>query len=128
MKEGARIQIGMMKIMPVFDIPAWEDAEEAFGSLDEMLTRLRAKKGWQRATIRAAVILCNRALEMAGEPPIDEKTAARLIAPMRAAQVRNACLMAIAEGIRTEHRSEEDENAVVDLVLREIEKKAEPEA
>ena len=127
-KERMRIEIGMMKIMPIFDVPAWEDVEEKFGSLDAALEKLRAQKGWQRATIAMAAILCNRALELTGEKLIDEKTCARLITPMQAAKVRNACLMAISEGIRTEHRSEEDENEPVDLVLREIEKKAEPEA
>ena len=128
MKENKRIEIGMMKIMPIFDTPAWDDIEQKFGSLDKALEKLKAERGWQRATISAATILCNRALELAGDAPITERTAAKFITPKKAAGVRNACLIAIAEGIRTEHRSEEDDNEPIDLVLREIEKKAEPEA
>lgn len=126
--DKMRIQIGTMKIVPIFDVPAWEDVEERFGSLDAALDKLRAQKGWQRATIAMAAILCSRALDLTGGKPIDEKACARMITPRQAAGVRNACLMAISEGIRTEHRSEEDENEPIDLVLREIEKKEEPEA
>ena len=128
MKEGKRIEIGMMKIMPIFDTPAWDDIEQKFGSLDAAIEKLKADRGWQRATISAATILCNRALELNGEKPIDEKMAARFITPKKAAGVRNACLIAIATGIHTEHRSEEDDSGPIDLVLREIEKKPEPEA
>lgn len=127
MNEMMRIEIGMMKIMPIFDTPAWEDFEKKFGSLDEAIEKLKAEKGWQRATISAATILCNRALELAGEKPIDEKRMAKYVTPKRAPHVRNICLMAIVEGIHTEHKND-DEDEVVDLVLREIEKKPEPEA
>lgn len=128
MKEGKRIEVGMMKIMPIFDTPAWGDIEEKFGSLDAALEKLKADRGWQRTTIGVATILCNRALELAGDKPITEKMMTRFVTPKKAASVRNACLIAIAEGIRTEHRSEEEESGPVDLVLREIEKKPEPEA
>ncbi|MBQ8617656.1 MAG: hypothetical protein IJ418_09090 [Clostridia bacterium] len=128
MKERKRIRIGMMEIMPIFDVPAWEDVEEKFGSLDEALKRLNGKKGWQRATISMTTILCNRALEMTGDKLLDERTVARLMPVKHAMAARTACVMAIADGIRTEHSSEPEENERVDLVLREIEKKAEPEA
>ena len=128
MKERKRIRIGMMEIMPIFDVPAWEDVEEKFGSLDEALKRLNGKKGWQRATISMTTILCNRALEMTGDKLLDERTVARLMPVKHAMAARTAWVMAIADGIRTEHSSEPEENERVDLVLREIEKKAEPEA
>ena len=124
MKEGKRIQIGMMKIMPIFDTPAWGDIEERFGSLKEALAKLEAPKGWQRATAAMATILCNRALEEMGEPLLEEKKVARMIPPKEANDVRVACLRAIAIGSRVEHKMDDD--APVDLVLREIEKKAEP--
>ena len=124
-EEKRRIEIGMMKIMPIFDVPAWEDIEKRLGSLDEAIASLRKEKGWQRATIAAATILCNRALEIAGDKPITEAYAARMIRPIRAGEVRNACLFAIAEGMRTEHRGDAEDEPV-DLVLREIEKKQEP--
>lgn len=126
MKEGKHIQIGMMKIMPIFDIPAWEDIEERFGSLDEALEKLKGQKGWQRATISMTTILCNRTLDMAGEKPLDEKTVARLMPPRHAIEARTACILAIAAGLAMEHTGEPEENERVDLVLREIEKKAEP--
>lgn len=126
MKEGKRIQIGMMKIMPIFDIPAWEDIEKKFGSLDEALEKLKGQKGWQRATISMVTILCNRTLDMAGEKPLDEKTVARLIPARHAIEARTACIVAIADGLRMEHTDKLEENERVDLVLREIEKKAEP--
>ena len=126
--EEKRIQIGMMKIMPIFDIPAWDDIEKKFGSLDEALEKLQAKNGWQRAMISVATILCNRALELAGDEPLEEKKVARLLPPKYAHQARTACLWAIAEGSRVEHKSVEEESETVDLVLREIEKKPEPEA
>lgn len=128
MEEKRRIQIGMMKIMPIFDVPAWADVEEKFGSLDAALESLKKKNGWQRATISMATILCNRALEMAGEPLLEEKTVARMLAPKHAVWARNNCLFAIADGLRMEHVCEPEEGQRIDLVLREIEKKAEPEA
>ena len=128
MNQGKYIQIGMMKIMPIFDVPAWGDVEEKFGSLDEALKRLNGNKGWQRATISMVTILCNRTLEMTGDKLLDERTVARLMPVKHAMEARTACVMAIANGIRTEHTSEPEKNERVDLVLREIEKKAEPEA
>ena len=126
MKEGKHIQIGMMKIMPIFDVPAWGDIEEKFGGLDEALEKLKAKKGWQRATISMTTILCNRALDMAGGKLLDEKTVTRLMPARHAIEARTACIMAIAKGLAMEHTGEPEENERVDLVLREIEKKAEP--
>ena len=128
MEEKKRIQIGMMKIMPIFDVPAWAEVEEKFGSLDEALDALKKGKGWQRATITMTTILCNRALEMADENLLTEKDVARLLAPKHAPGARDNCVWAIADGLRMEHVSEPEEGERIDLVLREIEKKAEPEA
>lgn len=128
MEEKRRIQIGMMKIMPIFDVPAWADVEEKFGSLDAALEAMKKDRGWQRATISMVTILCNRALEMAGEKPLEEKEVARLLAPKHAPMARNNCMWAIADGLRMEHTGEPEDEQRVDLVLREIEKKAEPEA
>lgn len=128
MKERKRIRIGMMEIMPIFDMPAWDDVEEKFGSLDEALEKLKAEKGWRRATITMATILCNRALDLAGDKPLEERYVTRMMVNRDSYSVRTACLMAITEGLRTEHKGEPKENERIDLVLREIEKKAEPEA
>lgn len=126
-KERKRIKIGMMEIMPIFDIPAWEDIEEKFGSLDTAIEKLKAKKGWQRATVSMATILCNRALDLAGDKPLDERYVARMLPFRDAYSVRTACILAITEGLNTEHKSD-TENERIDLVLQAIEKKAEPEA
>lgn len=128
MEESRRIQIGMMKIMPIFDVPAWADVEEKFGGLDEALEALKKTKGWQRATISMVTILCNRALEMAGEKLLTEKDVVRLLAPKHAVKARNNCVWAIADGLCMEHTGEPEDGQRIDLVLREIEKKAEPEA
>lgn len=125
MKESKKmIQIGMMKIMPIFDTPAWGDIEERFGSLKAALAKLEAPRGWQRPTAAMATILCNRALEEMGEPLLEEKKVMRMIPPSKAYEVRTTCLRAIGEGCRMEHKAEDE--GPVDLVLREIEKKAEP--
>lgn len=126
-KERKRIRIGTMEIVPIFDIPAWEDVEEKFGSLDEAIDKLRAKKGWQRATVSMATILCNRALDLAGEKTMDERYVARMLPFRDAYSVRTACILAITEGLMTEHKGEA-ENERIDLVLQAIEKKPEPEA
>ena len=126
MKDGKRIQIGMMKIMPIFDIPAWDEIEQKFGSLDAALEKLKGDKGWKSAMISIAAILCSRTLEMAGEAPIDEKTVARMIPPKYVMDARIACVQAIAKGLNIEHKEKQEENERVDLVLREIEKKEEP--
>ena len=127
MEKGKRIRIGMMDIMPIFDIPAWGDVEEKFGSLDAAIDKLKAKKGWQRATVTMATILCNRALELAGDATLTESFAARHMPYKDAYSVRTACILAITAGLKMEHKSEEAEEERVDLVLRAIEKKAEPE-
>lgn len=125
-KERKRIKIGMMEIMPIFDMPAWDDVEEKFGSLDAALEKLKAEKGWRRATISMATILCNRALEFAGEKQLEERHVARMLVNRDSFSVRTACLLAITDGLNAEHKSEDKANERVDLVLREIEKKPEP--
>ena len=128
MKNKKRIRIGMMEIMPIFDIPAWGDMQERFGSLDKALELLKKEKGWQRPTIAIATILCNRALELAGEKTLEERDVGRMLVYKDAWSVRTACLNAITEGLMMEHTSEPAEGERVDLVLREIQKKTEPEA
>ena len=128
MKEGRRIRIGMMQIMPIFDVAAWGDIEEKFGGLKEAFASIQKEKGWQRPTAEMISILCNRALEIAGDKP--ELTGAkvlRVLSPKEAFSARTACVEAINRGMKTEHKSE-DEHEHVDLVLREIEKKENPEA
>lgn len=128
MKNKKRIRIGMMEIMPIFDIPAWGDMQERFGSLDKALELLKKEKGWQRPTVAIATILCNRALELAGDKPLEERYVGKMLPYKDAWSVRTACLLAITEGLMMEHVSEPEEGERVDLVLRAIEKKPEPEA
>ena len=128
MKNEKRIRIGMMEIMPIFDMPAWDDIEKRFGSLDAAIEKLKASTGWRRDTIAIATILCNRALDLAGKKPLEERYVARMMVNREAYGVRTACILAITEGLNAEHKSEEKEDERIDLVLREIEKKEEPEA
>lgn len=125
--KGAKtIRIGMTQVMPIFDMPAWGDIEERFGSLKEALDAVSKARGWQRPTAALATILCNRTIEMSGGELLREKDVMRLIRPQDARQARNACLDAITRGSRMEHKPEDD--GPVDLVLAQIEseKKAEP--
>lgn len=126
MKEGKRIQIGMMKIMPIFDIPAWDEVEERFGSLDEALEKLKGGKGWRKATIAMTAILCSRTLVLAGDKPLDERTVEKLLPPRYAMDAKIACVQAISKGLRMDYKDKQEESERIDLVLREIEKKEEP--
>lgn len=120
------IEIGMTKVMPIFDTNAWIAMDEAFGSLDEALSALQKPKGWAKATAKCVAILCERALEESGEKPIGEKAVGKMIPPKKMQLARIACLEAIAEGSRMEYPIETDGKE--DLVLKEIEKKENPGA
>lgn len=125
-KETKTIRIGMTEVMPIFDMPAWGDIEERFGSLKEALAAVSKAHGWQRPTAALTTILCNRTIEISGGEPLREKDVMRMIHPQDARSVRNACLDAITRGSRMEHKPDED--GPVDLVLAQIEseKKADP--
>lgn len=127
MKEKLKIRIGEMTITPIFDMPAWKAIEDKYDcTINDVLDRLDWKKrGWIDMTVGVLTIMCNRALELAGEEKrLDEETVWRMIPAGAAKPACLVCVTNIGIAMRTTHVSEDD--GPVDLVLREIEKKEEP--
>lgn len=128
MAEKLKIRIGEMTITPFFDMKAWKRIEDKYDcTINDVMDQLDwGKRGWIDMTIGVMTILCNRALELAGEEPrFDEETMWRMIPPGAAKPACLVCVTNIGIEMRTTHVSED--KGPVDLVLREIEKKEEPE-
>ena len=76
-----------------------------------------------QAVAKAVKILGNAGLEEAGEAPdMTEKWILRAIKPVRMPEIANACLDAMAEGMKSELPDKEDDGPV-DVTLEEMKKK-----
>lgn len=122
------IRIGKRAYCPLFDLAAWEQIDDSFGGLDEMLERLNDKDDAakrRRSTVELAVLLINNGLEAAGsDERITEQQAMRGIPPKRLPDVRMMCIEAINAGMRSDYDAADEEP--VDVVLEEIAKKQNP--
>lgn len=107
-----------------FDVQAWLEAEEAFGSLEAMIRRMDEGERPMEAALTLAAIEINAYERHAGGTPDATVEWLRAsLAPKEAAMLTARAKLALTKGMRREHAEDDDED--VDLVAREIEKKTE---
>ena len=111
-------------ILPVLNTASLIELDDEFGGVSPTIDALRADKGWRKATVKVATILCNEALvQMGEEPNLKYEEMLRMIEPTHLPAAGMACLQAIIKGMHMEHKIQ---TAPRDPVLEEIEKKEEP--
>lgn len=111
-------------ILPVLNMASLVEIDDEFGGINPAIEAMKADKGWRKATVKVATILCNEGLvEMGEKPDLKYENVLRMIHPMMIAQAGVACLEAITRGLRMEH---EVKSQPRDPVLEEIEKKEGP--
>lgn len=111
-----------------FDLQAWLEIEERFGSLDAMMAALSGEERPMRASLDACAALVRAGARHAGEPDAPDATwMAAHLSPRQASEMIRIAREAIVMGLRREHVEQEDED--VDVVAQELQKKrAEPSA
>ena len=108
-----------------FDLQAWLDAEETFGSLDEMYKRMEDNKCPMKTSLMLAVVTANAGERKNGRAP--DLTLEWMTGHMTPKQARTAntlAKMAVAEGLKRETTEAEDDEPV-DVVAEELQKKTE---
>lgn len=111
-------------ILPVLNTASLIEIDDEFGGINPAVDAMKADKGWRKATVKVATILCNEGLvEMGEKPDLKYEDVKRMIHPSMLGQAGVACLAAITKGMRMEH---EVKSGPRDPVLEEIEKKEEP--
>lgn len=111
-----------------FDLQAWLEIEERFGSLGIMLEALEKGTRPMHASLDACAILARAGARHAGEPDApDAGWMAAHLSPRQANALIGLAREAIVMGMQREHVEQEDED--VDVVAQELQKKrAEPSA
>ena len=104
-----------------FDVQAWLEVEEAFGSLEAMIRRMDEGERPMEAALTLAAIEINA--HAGGTPDATVEWLRAYLSPKEAAMLTARAKLALTEGMRREHA--EDDDGDVDLVAREIEKKTE---
>ena len=102
-----------------FDVQAWLEVEEAFGSLEAMIRRMDEGE----RPMEAAIEINAHERHAGGTPDATVEWLRASLAPKEAATLTARAKLALTEGMRREHA--EDDDGDVDLVAREIEKKTE---
>lgn len=107
-----------------FDVQAWLEVEEAFGSLEAMIRRMdEGERPMEAALTLAAIEINAHERHAGGTPDATVEWLRASLAPKEAATLTARAKLALTEGMRREHAEDNDED--VDLVAREIEKKTE---
>lgn len=107
-----------------FDVQAWLEVEEAFGSLEAMIRRMdEGERPMEAALTLAAIEINAHERHAGGTPDATVEWLRASLAPKEAATLTARAKLALTEGMRREHA--EDDDGDVDLVAREIEKKTE---
>lgn len=111
-------------ILPVLNTASLVELDDEFGGINPTIDAMKADRGWRKATVKVATILCNEGLvEMGEKPDLKYEDVLRMIDPTQVAIVGVACMKAITKGMHMEH---EVKTGPRDPVLEEIEKKEEP--
>lgn len=107
-----------------FDVQAWLEVEEVFGSLDEMIRRMDEGERPMEAALTLAAIEINAYERYTGGTPDSTVEWLRAsLAPKEAVMLTARAKLSLTKGMRREHA--EDDDGDIDLVAREIEKKTE---
>lgn len=119
-----RMKVGERNVQLRFDVQAWLEVEEAFGSLDAMIRRMdEGERPMEAALTLAAIEINAHERHTGGTPDATVEWLRASLAPKEAAMLTARAKLALTEGMRREHAEDDDED--VDLVAREIEKKTE---
>lgn len=119
-----RMKVGERNVQLRFDVQAWLEVEEAFGSLDAMIRRMdEGERPMEAALTLAAIEINAHERHAGGTPDATVEWLRASLAPKEAAMLTARAKLALTEGMRREHAEDDDED--VDLVAREIEKKTE---
>lgn len=107
-----------------FDLKAWLEAEEAFGSLEDMYKQLEEGKAPMRNTLTLAAITANAGARHEGrEPDVTLEWLQENLSPKQAKAINTMAKIAVVEGMKRETADDEDEP--VDVVAEELQKKTE---
>lgn len=119
-----RMKVGERNVQLRFDVQAWLEVEEAFGSLEAMIRRMdEGERPMETALTLAAIEINAHERHAGGTPDATVEWLRASLAPKEAAMLTARAKLALTEGMRREHAEDDDED--VDLVAREIEKKTE---
>lgn len=107
-----------------FDLQAWLDAEEAYGSLEEMYKQLEEGKAPMRNALTLAAITANAGARHAGrEPDVTTEWLMENLSPKQARAINTMAKIAVIKGMKRETADDEDD--AVDVVAEELQKKTE---
>lgn len=119
-----RMKVGERNVQLRFDVQAWLEVEEAFGSLEAMIRRMdEGERPMETALTLAAIEINAHERHAGGTPDATVEWLRASLSPKEAAMLTARAKLALTEGMRREHAEDDDED--VDLVAREIEKKTE---
>lgn len=108
-----------------FDLQAWIDVEETFGSLEALFDALETGKKAMITQLELAAITANAGERYAGrEPDISAEWLKKNLSPKQAQKISLMAKAAIIRGMKRENADDDDEEPV-DVVAEEIQKKTE---
>lgn len=124
---GLRMTIGGRELLFRFDVKAWEEVENTFGSLERMNKMLEADlKPMQVLRKLAAITATAGERHMQGKMEVEPVTPEWLtehLSPMQIKAVNSLAEMAVNLGNSRKNADDEDNQHEVDEVLEEIQKK-----
>lgn len=107
-----------------FDLQAWYDVEKAFGSMTEMNRRFDEQDRPMEAGLELAAIAVSAGARANGGEPATLEWLRENLSPRKAAMACGLAKAAFIEGMSREDDEDEDENeAAVDVVAEELQKK-----
>lgn len=115
------VEIGGAQVRLAFDLQAWFEVEDAFGSMDNLRERLTEDKRPVQACMALLAIEANAGARAVGEETkhtVEEMLAK--VKPWQVAELTGAAYDTLAEGMR---REENDAHEDVDVVAEELAKK-----
>lgn len=125
--EDMKMKAGGRELRFAFDLRAWFDIEKAFGSMTEMNRRFEEKDRPMEAGMELAAITANAGARENGGEPVTVEWLTQTLTPKQAVKASGMAKAAFVNGM-TRDEDEDEEEAPVDEVAEEIQKKTSAEA
>jgi len=117
--------VGGRELTMRFDLKAWTEIDETFGSLEDMRKKTGGKEKPMVHSLQMTAIMANAGERYAGrQPDMTPEWLQEHLTPKQAQLANSLAKLAIAAGMKRENVNDEDDGPV-DVVAEEIQKKTE---
>lgn len=107
-----------------FDLAAWLEVEETFGSLEKLWAKVDADDEPMKTQLQLAAIVANAGERKAGrEPDITTEWLRDNLSPKQARTINTLAKIAMSLGLKRETADDDDETGDIDVTAKELLKK-----